>query len=434
MPAAFPNRAEIEAGQLREIRSLFGRLIRTNSFYSRKLSAAGVSPDIESLDSFRRTIPFTTKQEIVDDQKNRPPFGTNLTFPIGRYTRFHQTSGTTGLPIRWLDTPESWNGMIDCWVEVLTAANVSIADRIFFAFSFGPFIGFWLAFEAAQRLGCLCIPGGGLTSTARLRLLIDNGATMLCCTPTYAAHLAEVAARENIDLRQSCVKTILVAGEGGGSVPQARARLEQSWNNARVFDHHGMTEVGPVTFECPERPGVLHVMESHHHAEVIDPATTKPVEDGQAGELVLTTLRRTGSPLLRYRTGDLVRFGRQGNDSGKSCACGRNTRTLEGGILGRVDDMIVVRGVNVFPSAVEDLILAHGGVAEYQVTVSQANSMTELSMRLEPAAGCADTEDLAKRLEKAFQDTFALRVSVTTVPAGTLPRFEMKAKRWVKPG
>lgn len=187
-----------------------------------------------------------------------------------------------------------------------------------------------------------------------------------------------------------------------------------------------MTETGPVTYECPQRAGVLHVIESAYYAEIIDPSTGKLVPPGQTGELVLTTLGRIGSPLLRYRTGDLVKADAQ------PCACGRCEMALVGGILGRTDDMVVVRGVNVFPSAVEEIIRAHDGVLEYQVQISSVNSLTEMSIQIEPNPACSDPNGLATRLEKSFQTQFALRVPVITAPAGSLPRFEMKAKRWVK--
>jgi len=323
--------------------------------------------------------------------------------------------------------------MVENWTEILRAAGATPGDRVFFAFSFGPFIGFWLAYEAAQRIGCLCLPGGGLSSVARLHVLMENRATILCCTPTYALRLAEVAAEEKIDLRAACVRTIIVAGEPGGSIPALRARLQKLWQGAGIFDHHGMTETGPVTHECPKQPGVLHVLEPAYFAEVIDPISAKPIAPGQRGELVLTTLGRTGSPLLRYRTGDLVKPVHQPSIlDHQPCVCGRHTLTLDGGILGRTDDMVIVRGVNVFPSAVEDIILACGEVAEYQVTVNNAHALTELSIQIEPAPVCPDPAALVKRLEKSFEDAFALRVPVKTVPAGTLPRFEMKAKRWTK--
>jgi len=430
---SFPARPAIVSSQLEQLRRLLAALVPANSFYTQKFSLARVTATIASLDEFSEKFPFTTKQELAEDQRARPPYGTNLTFPLERYTRFHQTSGTTGAPLRWLDTPDSWNWMVENWAEILHAAGATPGDRVFFAFSFGPFIGFWLAYEAAQRIGCLCLPGGGLSSAARLRVMMENDVTVLCCTPTYALRLAEVAAEERIDLSATRLRTIIVAGEPGGSIPALRARLQALWHGARVFDHHGMTETGPVTHECPKRLGVLHVLEPAYLAEVIDPVTAQPVAPGQRGELVLTTLGRTGSPLLRYRTGDLVKPVDQPSAIRQQpCECGRHTLALEGGILGRTDDMVIVRGVNVFPSAVEHIIRACGGVAEYQVRVSNARSLTELSVQIEPTPDCPDPSALANQLEKSFQDAFALRVPVKTAAAGSLPRFEMKAKRWVK--
>src|SRR5690348_3905307 len=161
------NCEAIATEQLEQLRSLVTELFPANKFYSRKLNAAGITFDIASLDDFSARFPFTTKVELVEDQLANPPFGTNLTYPLERYTRFNQTSGTSGQPLRWLDTPESWNALLDCWIDIYRAAGVSSADRIYFACSFGPFLGFWVAFDAATRLGALCIPGGGLGSAAR---------------------------------------------------------------------------------------------------------------------------------------------------------------------------------------------------------------------------------------------------------------------------
>jgi phenylacetate-CoA ligase len=292
---------------------------------------------------------------------------------------------------------------------------------VFFAFSFGPFIGFWLAFESAQKLGCLCIPGGGMSSEARGKAILLNGATVLCCTPTYAIHLGQVATQANNAAGKSQVETIIVAGEPGGSIPATRRRIENLWPGARVFDHHGMTETGPVTYECPMRPGVLHVIESAYFAEVVDPATGQPAPEG---ELVLSTLGRTGSPLLRYRTGDLVK-------RGTACACGRHDISLAGGILGRVDDMIIVRGVNVYPAAIEEILRGFGEIAEYRVRVSSAKALTELRLEIEPVPQSTKTASLAEDVAGALATALALRVPVEIVPPGSLPRFELKARRWI---
>ena len=413
------SRSVVEAEQLTKLNQLLRALIPTNPFYAAKLRNAGIQPPLSGLAEFVTKTPFTTKQELIADQANNPPFGTNLTFSLDRYTRLSQTSATTGQPLRWLDTNESWNWMVDNWIEIHRAAGVKNGDRVYFAFSFGPFIGFWLAFEAAVRLGCLCIPGGGLTSATRLRALIDNEATILCCTPTYALRLAEVAVEEGIDLARARVRTIIVAGEPGGSIPATRSRIEQAWNGARVFDHHGMTEVGPVTYEYPGRTGFLAVIESGYFAEIIDPSTGQAVNEGQTGELVLTTLGRIGSPLLRYRTGDLVKK-----------AFIENHLCLEGGILGRADDMLIVRGVNIYPSAVEEVLRSFSEIVEYRVEIRRTASLPELVITVEPAPAVNATQ-LAGRIETKLNSTFLMHVPVSVAAPGSLPRFEMKAKRWV---
>ena len=432
MAASFPTRAELRASQLAQLRSLVTELFPANSFYTRKLEQVGITFDVASLEDFSARFPFTTKQELVANQLAHPPYGTNLTYPLASYTRFHQTSGTMGTPLRWLDTPESWDWLVENWTQVFRAAGGRAGDRVCFAFSFGPFIGFWLAFESATRLGCLCIPTGGMSSIARVQAILDNAATVICCTPTYALRLGEVAAEAGFDLGRSRVRRIIVAGEPGGSIPATRARIEHLWPGARVCDHHGMTEVGPVTYECPAQPGVLHVIESGFYAEIIEPNSGKPVQPGETGELVLTPLGRVASPLLRYRTGDLVQLVPRHSSPVTPCACGSHELALVGGILGRVDDMIIVRGVNVYPSAVEAVIRSVGGVAEFQARVTARGPLMELALTIEPESSCADASTLVAKLERAFESAFSLHLPVTLAALGALPRFEMKAKRWVR--
>jgi phenylacetate-CoA ligase len=423
--ARFPKRLAIGTSQFEQLRTLLNAVYGSNPFYTAKMDAAHVGYRPGHLGDFTEQFPFTTKAEIAADQASHPPYGTNLTYPLDRYTRLCQTSGTSGKPLRWLDTPESWDWMLRNWEQVYAAAGVGRGDRAFFAFSFGPFLGFWTAFEAAARAGALCITGGAMSSAARVRAIFDHQTNVLCCTPTYAVRLAEVAASEGISLIGSPVKLIIVAGEAGGSIPATRARLEQLWPGARIFDHHGMTEVGPVSYECPSRPGVLHVIETSYIAEVIDPNTGREVERNGTGELVLTTLGRTGSPMLRYRTGDLVK------PLDGPCECGRNELALEGGILGRVDDMVIVRGVNIYPSAIEQIISGCSEVSEYRVRVLTTDALAEIEVDVEAQAG-AETSAIVERLQSEFERAFQLRVPVKVVPAGTLPRPETKAKRFVR--
>jgi phenylacetate-CoA ligase len=381
-----------------------------NPFYAEKLR--GLPARFASLADFQAQVPFTSRAEWTADQLAHPPFGRNLSEPPERYTRFCQTSGTSGRPMCWLDTAESWDWMLGNWARILAACGFTAADRLFFAFSFGPFLGFWTAFEACARLGALVIPGGGLGTSARLRVLRENRVTGMFCTPTYALHLAQAARAEGMDPASFGLRRLLVAGEPGGSVPEIRAALEAAWPGAQVLDHHGMTEVGPVTYPCPAVPGVLRVLEDRYFAEVAD---LRP--DG-TGELVLTPLGRAASPLLRYRTGDLVRPRREpGRELG-----------LEGGILGRVDDMVIIRGVNVYPAAVEAVVRQFPAAGEFVVEVHRDGVLPRLELRVEALDG--DPARLCAALERRLHDWLSLRVPVHPAPSGTLPRSEFKSRRW----
>jgi phenylacetate-CoA ligase len=422
------GRALIQSSQLQSLNSLLGKILPANAFYRRK--TGWESKSFNTLAEYSESFPFTQKSELVQDQLEHPLYGTDLTYPTQRYTRLHATSGTTGRPLRWLDTPESWHVLVNCWLEVYRAAGITEDDIAFFAFSFGPFLGFWTAFEAANRAGVLSIPGGGLSTLLRLNLLIENKVTLLCCTPTYAIHLGEVAVREKIDLSKSVVRKIIVAGEPGGSIAATRARIEGLWNGAQVFDHHGMTETGPISYECPAHPCRLHIIDEHYFAEVVDPQTGRAVETGKAGELIITTLHRDGSPLLRYRTGDLVQLSRH-HALDRPCECGRYETALEGGIIGRVDDMVVIRGVNIYPAAIEEIVRKYAEVAEYQVRVTARGSMRELALVIEPVPYCVDVTGLTERIEKALQTAFTLRIPTSLAAVNSLPRAEMKARRWI---
>jgi phenylacetate-CoA ligase len=406
--------------QLVALNRLIAEIAPRNQFYRRKLAAADGWEGFASLAHYRERMPFTTKDELARDQLENPPYGSTLSYPSATYTRFHQTSGTGGRPLIWLDNSESWQWVLDNWKTVWQKAGAVPGDAAFFAFSFGPFLGFWSAFDSAVQAGLRAIPAGGLSSSERLRFLLARRPRFLCCTPTYALRLAEVAGMESIDLRASGVERIMVAGEPGGSIPEIRARIEQSWPGARVVDHHGMTEVGPVSYGVPEQPTRLRLMHHAYFCEVLSPGTNEPVADGATGELVLTTLGRAACPLLRYRTGDLVRpVAIAGEDPAEFA--------LEGGILGRVDDMVIVRGVNLYPGALDAAVRAVAGVREYQVEIDRRGTLPEVTVRFEAADGDGDPGgELVRHLRAAFQ----MRINVERVAAGSLPGFEMKARRW----
>ena len=329
----------------------------------------------------------------------------------------HQTSGTTGAPLRVLDTPETWDWWGRCWLEVLRAAGVTARDRLFFAFSFGPSIGFWSAHRGASLLGSLCIPSGGASTLQRLRMILDTGATVLLCTPSYALHMASVARKEGIRLADSQIRLTIHAGEPGASIPGTRARLEEAWH-ARVIDHAGTTEVGPYGLGCPLGKG-LHVNENEFIPEVLDPQTSEPSLPGELGELVLTNLGRGAWPAIRYRTGDLIRARRS------VCACGSTFLLLDGGILGRADDMITIRGANVFPSAVEDIIRSVTALAEFRIRATRQGELDELEIELEESTA------VCKEVVGHVRMQLGIRVEVRSIPTGSLPRSEGKARRFV---
>ena len=314
------------------------------------------------------------KKELLDDQISHPPFGTNLTYPLDRYIHVHQTPGTTGRPLRWLDTRESWEWWARCWGTVLRAAGLTADDRMYFAFSFGPYIGFWAAWAGAEKIGILAMSGGAQDSYQRLNQIIQVQATALCCTPSYALHLAEIALKERINLREGTVRRIVVAGEPGGSIPGTKARIEEAWG-AKLTDHTGATEVGAHGFTCVGQCGV-HLNEGEFLAEVVDPRTLEPAEEG---ELVLTNLGRLGSPIIRYRTGDHVRLNRE------RCECGRTFVRLDGGIIGRIDQMLTVRGVPIFPSSIEGVVRSFPQVKEFAVEIDRVEGIDQIEIQVEVA-------------------------------------------------
>ncbi len=412
-------RHTIRQRQWEQLGAVLDTVLMTNPFHRKRLLGVRVT----SLDEYVKRCPLMTKRLLVQDRENFPPYGSNQTYPLENYTRFCQTSGTTGPPLTWLDSRDDWAGMLALWQGIFERFGVDPGeDRLFFPFSFGPFLGFWTAFEAASRIGCLVIPGGGMSTNARLQLMWDHGVTVICTTPTYALHLGALKQQqEQFTGSRWALRKIIVAGEPGGSEPAMRERIAEVWPGVEVLDHHGLTETGPVSYQDPENAGRLRVLEEAYFAEVLDPATGREVLEGATGELVLTTLQRLGGPVLRYRTGDLVR--KFYADDGGLC--------LEGGILGRLDDMICVRGVNIYPTAVDAVLRKFPEVVEYQVREVRSGSLLDLKVVVEVPLTLRDAT-VGDRVALALRDAFQLRMDVEVVPQGTLPRFEFKARRWIK--
>ena len=400
----------VRALQLEKLRAGLRQVLKSNPFWRGRLH------EVTGWDDFER-LPMTTKAELLADQAANPPFGTDLTFPLEDYTRLHQTSGSSGdQPLRWLDTQQSWDWWLRIWADhVYQAAGVTPTDRVFFAFSFGPFIGFWSAFGGAERLGAMAISGGAMTTEQRIRNLRDVGATVLLATPTYALRMADKAQELHLDLASSDIRLTIHAGEPGASIPSTRSTLEAAYM-AVSFDHTGMTELGPTGHSCTQRDGI-HLIESEFIFEVVDTNGRPALE----GELVATNLGRWGSPLFRYRTGDHVSLSRE------QCSCGSSFVKVVGGIRGRVDDMFTVRGVNLYPSQVEDIVRRHTAVREFVLERRTVKHMDEVVLVVEMAEADAPTD----RLEADLRQALGVRISCRVVPVGTLPPGELKAKRIV---
>lgn len=405
------DRRALDRLQLEKLNRLLALVRAKNQFYGHKL--AGCPTTLASLNELT-SLPMTTKDELQPE--GGETFAANRTYEIEAYTRFHETSGTHGRPLAVLDTTDDWKWWIGCWQFVLDAAQIRANDRVLLAFSFGPFVGFWSAFDALVSRGAMTIPGGGMGSLARIELLRKSGATALFSTPTYALRLAEVAAENTIDLASSAVEKIVVAGEPGGSVPTTRQRIEQAWG-AKVIDHAGATEVGPWGFADADGRG-LHVNESEFIAEFVSVETGEAAQDGELAHLILTTLGRAGAPVIRYRTGDLVLP--RWNVSGPN-----RFVLLEGGVLGRADDMLIIRGVNVFPSAIEQILHGFPEVVEYRLTARKRGVLDELLVEVE------DHLNAPARIANELQVRLGLKVDVECVPTATLPRFEGKGRRFV---
>ncbi len=393
-----------------------------NSFYRAKLEAAGKSAsDVQTLKDLA-SLPFTTKQELVAAQHSHSPFGNLLTYPRSRYRRLHQTSGTSGQPLLWLDTEEDWETWMRCWGYVYRGAGLSDEDVLFLAFSFGPYVSHWSAMAGAERLGALCLSGAGLSSLQRLESIVTHRATAVVCTPTYALHLAEIAEANEIDLAASDVRVTIHASEPGASVPNVKRRIEKAWG-ARCFDHAGATEVGAWAFDCQEPNGCIHLNELEFIFEVVEPDGGRPVPDGERGEVVITNLGRLGMPVLRYRTGDLVERVLE------PCGCGRTLARIRGGVLGRADDMLIVRGVNMYPSAIDNLVRAVPQIVEYEVEIRGSGGSDDILIKLETAEE-ASFDDVKSALLAGFRSQFNIRVEIQEAARESLPRYELKSRRY----
>jgi phenylacetate-CoA ligase len=420
-------REQLDALQARKLRDVVAWTLSNAPWQAQRLRDAGIDGDtVRSLDDLRR-IPFLERRDWMATQLEDPPFGAVLAVDPDKAIRYHTTSGTSGSrPLAVLDGPKDWEWIAEMWCYAFWAAGVRSTDITFFAFSYGTFVGFWGAHYACEKLGCRVLPGGNMTTEGRVRMIVETGATVVCSTPTYALRMAQEAEALGIDLAASPVRRLVLSGEPAGSIPATKALIEERWG-AMAVDTAGMTEVGTlVMFECEHQPGGPHVIEDHYIEEVIDPESDEPVGYGELGERVVTSFGRGFIPVLRYRTRDLVC-----KVPAERCSCGRTFDVYDGGIRGRVDDMRVVRGTNVYPRAIEEIVRHVDGLEEFQVrlyTVDGIRDEIEVLVELERPGDDVEATlaELGRRLAEAHE---GLRFGVRLAQPERLPRFELKAKR-----
>ena len=414
------SRADMRRLQARKLREQVVHARSHSPFYRRKLAR---TKPVKTLDDLRR-LPFTTKDELKENQAAKPPWGDVLAVPFAEVLRIHMTSATTGRPLAFLDTAQDWYGFYHSYARALHAFGVRPADMVMAAFSYGPWIGYWSGFYAAQDLGCLVFPAGGLSTDQRIDALLTWPITVLGCTPSYALFLAEQAAKKGIDLaKDTKVRITWHTGEPGASIPATKARIEQAFG-ARAYDLPGLTEVAAWGFECDASAGLVHVNEDYCLAEILDEAG-EPVKPGERGELVFTSLYRKAMPVIRYRTRDIVQA------ADRRCPCGRTLLALDGGVLGRLDDMKKVRGIIVYPRRIEELVRPFAGVDEFQIVFQRREGLDEIVVRIDPSPSLArhECDGLCSQLSDALRVGLGIRVTVQATEPGALPRWDHKARR-----
>ncbi|MBI4317021.1 MAG: phenylacetate--CoA ligase family protein [Chloroflexi bacterium] len=424
-------REQLQQLQLRKLQVLVAFAFERSPFWRGKLDATGVQPrDVQRFEDIQR-LPFVTKADFLESQQAHPPYGDFITAPASIAMVYHQTSGTSGkTPLRALDSQRSWQWGAESWACGLYAFGIRSTDVAYLPFGFGSFIGFWGAHYGLQKIGTMTVAGGAQSSEARIRQMIDLEATVVTATPSYAIRLSQVAKEMGIDLaKDSKVEMIVLAGEPGANIPSTKAMIEEAWG-AHAGDYAGMTEsAGICSFECSEQPGGMHIVEDHFWEEVVDPLTGKWVDYGQKGERVCTSFGRGYWPLIRYRTGDLVE-----RVPGSVCPCGRTFDIYKGGIIGRTDDMKLIRGTNVFPSAIEGVVRRYSQIREFQIVLTKVDYIDEITVKLEPNATAPSSTwpDLAMEVGRDLSEAHeGLRFNVEMVAPETLPTFELKAKRLI---
>ncbi len=422
-PLETQSRADWDALKLDLLKKHLHHAYANSPYYRRSFDAAGVHPDdVKSLADIRR-FPFIDKQVLRQRQQAVPPFGDLLAVPERDIVYISASSGSTGVPTASPFTARDFADWMDYEARQFWSSGLRPDDRYCHSLNFSLFVG-GPCVLGAQKLGALSIHAGTVPSERLLAITKQFQATAIWTTPSYAWYLGETAIKEGIDPKKDlAIRRIFVAGEPGGSIPETRQRIEALWG-AKVYDYYGLSDIfGSCAGMCEEQHG-LHWAEDHILVEVLDPETQEPVADGERGELVLTTLKKSARPMIRFRTGDIVSF------TSEPCACGRTSQRMLG-THGRLDDMLIIKGVNIFPSDIEAIARKDRELTgEYKLVVERENHLDRLTVEIERIATDSGRDDeLAARFAGHLKSITGVSANIVVLPPDSLPRATHKAKR-----
>jgi phenylacetate-CoA ligase len=420
---------KLQALQLKKFKRIVAWAYEHSPFYKKLYKKAGIEPgDIKNFDDIRK-VPKIEKDMMREVQQHKPfPYGDMLAVPLEQVTTFRQTSGTTGTPVYQADTWQDWDWWSECWCYILYSQGYRDTDRIFLPFGYNIFVAFWAGHYGAEKLGAEVIPGGVFDTQARILKMQEIKCTAFLATPTYVLGMADTAKNKlGIDpARDLSIKKITCAGEPGASIPTTKRRMEEAWG-AKVYDHIGATEIGAWSYECAEQPGGLHVNEAFFLVEIEDVETGEVItEPGRNGKMIITALDRMAKPCIRFDSKDVIRW------ADYQCTCGRTFRIIDGGVVGRADDITKVKGVLLAPSAIEEVVRDIPELAdEYEVVVSKKGDIDDILLKIEIRPGKEKEEEhILFRLKDQLRVKTNLGYKIEVHPFGSLPRYEVKAKRF----
>jgi phenylacetate-CoA ligase len=420
---------KIQELQLNKFRRIVEWAYANSPFYRRLYRDAGMEPgDIKRFEDIGK-VPKTEKDMLREVQQCDPfPYGDMLSVPIERVTVFRQTSGTTGTPVYQADTWQDWEWWAESWCYILYSQGYRDTDRVFIPFGYNIFVAFWAGHYAAEKLGCEVVPGGVLDTQARILKMQELKCTAFMATPTYVLGMADAAKNKlGIDPAKDLgIHKITCAGEPGASIPTTKKRMQDAWG-AKVYDHIGATEIGAWSYECTEQPGGLHVNEGLFLVEIEDLETAKIItEPGKNGKMIITALDRIAKPCIRFDSKDVIRW------ADYDCPCGRSFRLIDGGVVGRADDITKVKGVLLAPTAIEEVVRSIPELGdEYEAVVSKKGDIDTILLKVEILPGKEhDQEAILFRLKDQLRVKTNLGYQIEVHPHGSLPRYEVKAKRF----